>query len=260
MAAAKSLQNQIADALRASIASGELPAGRQLPSERELGDQFGAARNTVRLGLGILVSEGLIFSERGRGYFVRDHVPFTYYASRSEGLLKRTSTEQGDSFVNDIRAAGRAPRTEFTLKIEPASARVAAALKVEAGASTVLRSVLRFVDDAPWSIQNTWYPMDIAEGTRVIEPQDIEEGTTRYLAGIGHEQVGYWDEWTTRMPTPTESRSLELNPGTPVLISLRTGYSTERPVRVTETIFAGDRNRIVYEIGDVTARGGDGED
>jgi GntR family transcriptional regulator len=254
MSGPKPVYRQIADSLRVAIADGTYAPGTQLPSERELGDQFGAARNTVRLGLGVLVGEGLIVGERGRGYFVRDRVPLTYYASRSENLLRTTPEESGDSFNSDVRDAGRAPRAEFTLKLEPASAYVAECLRLEEGASTVLRSVLRFVDGAPWSIQNTWYPMDLAEGTKIIEPFDIKEGTTRYLATLGYIQVGYWDEWVTRMPTPDESRNLELGPGTPVLVCLRTAYTAERSIRVTETIFAGDRNRIVYEIGDLSAR------
>jgi adenylate kinase family enzyme len=32
-----------------------------------------------------------------------------------------------------------------------------------------------------------------------------------------------------------------------------TNYTKERPVRLTETIFAGDRNRLVYELGDLDA-------
>jgi GntR family transcriptional regulator len=257
MTGPKPVYRQIADSLRSAIAAGTYSPGTQLPSERELGEQFGAARNTVRLGLGVLVGEGLIFGERGRGYFVRDRVPLTYYASRSENLLRPEPSTVGDSFNSDVRDAGRAPRAEFTLKLEPASAYVAKCLRLDEGASTVLRSVLRFVDAAPWSIQNTWYPMDIAEGTKIIAPSDIEEGTTRYLATLGYVQVGYWDEWTTRMPTPDESRELELGPGTPVLVCLRTAYTEERPVRVTETIFAGDRNRIVYENGDLSAREAD---
>lgn len=254
MTGPKPLYQQIADAVRAGIAAGTYPRGGQLPSERELGDEFGAARNTVRLGLGLLVSEGLIYGERGRGYFVRDQVPFTYFASRSENLMLPPPDEVGDSFNSDVRSAGRAPEAEFTLKIEPASPYVARELGLEEGDATVLRSVLRFVDGSPWSIQNTWYPMSLAGGTRLIEPSDIAEGTTRYLATLGHVQIGYWDEWTTRMPSPAESRKLELGPGTPLLICRRTGYTKEQPLRVTETVFAGDRNRIVYEIGDTSAR------
>ena len=46
---------------------------------------------------------------------------------------------------------------------------------------------------------------------------------------------------------------LDLAAGVPVLAHVRTCYTKERPVRLTETIFAGDRNRLVYELGDLEA-------
>jgi hypothetical protein len=66
-------------------------------------------------------------------------------------------------------------------------------------------------------------------------------------------EVGYRDELTTRMPTPEEVQTLDLGAGVPVLAYVRTCYTKERPVRLTETIFAGDRNRLVYELGDLDA-------
>jgi hypothetical protein len=41
--------------------------------------------------------------------------------------------------------------------------------------------------------------------------------------------------------------------GVPVLAYVRTCYAKERPVRLTETTFVGDRNRLVYELGDLDA-------
>ncbi|GAB2664450.1 UTRA domain-containing protein [Kribbella swartbergensis] len=55
------------------------------------------------------------------------------------------------------------------------------------------------------------------------------------------------------MPQPDEARKLGLGQGTPVLVYVRTTYSDKRPLRLTLTIFAGDRNRVVYELGDLTA-------
>ena len=34
---------------------------------------------------------------------------------------------------------------------------------------------------------------------------------------------------------------------------MRTCYTKQRPVRLTETFLAGDRNRLVYELGDLDA-------
>ena len=52
------------------IDSGEWPQGHRLPTEKLIGEQFSAARNTVRKALGQLESEGNIIRHVGRGTFV----------------------------------------------------------------------------------------------------------------------------------------------------------------------------------------------
>jgi UTRA domain len=66
-------------------------------------------------------------------------------------------------------------------------------------------------------------------------------------------EIGHLDEITTRMPTPDEDRTLDLGAGVPVLIYMRTAHTKDRPVRLTKTIFAGDRNRLVYELDQLNA-------
>jgi GntR family transcriptional regulator len=61
---------QIADDLRAAIASGRYQVGDQLPAERELARQYGVAAMTIRHGLDVLRSEGLVVSTEKRGHFI----------------------------------------------------------------------------------------------------------------------------------------------------------------------------------------------
>ncbi len=61
---------QIADDLRAAIASGRYQVGDQLPAERELARQYGVAAMTIRHGLDVLRGEGLVVSTEKRGHFV----------------------------------------------------------------------------------------------------------------------------------------------------------------------------------------------
>jgi len=61
---------QIADDLRAAIASGRYQIGDQLPPERELARQYGVAAMTVRHGLEVLRREGTVVSTEKRGHFV----------------------------------------------------------------------------------------------------------------------------------------------------------------------------------------------
>lgn len=117
---------------------------------------------------------------------------------------------------------------------------VAERLKVEPGRTAVLRFGHRHVDDVPWSTQATYYPSwPVDASPRLAEPGDIEQGTTRYPAAQGIEQIGYFDEIAARMPTPEEARVLEVGAGIPVLLRTRTGYSADRPIRCTIATFRG---------------------
>ncbi|WP_354700132.1 Glc operon transcriptional activator [Paraconexibacter sp. AEG42_29] len=55
---------QVAEQLREAILSGSMPAGSELPSERELTDSFGVARTTVREALRALQAQGLAIADR----------------------------------------------------------------------------------------------------------------------------------------------------------------------------------------------------
>lgn len=249
--AANTLYRQVADQLRAAIRAGELPPRTPLPSEQALMDRFNVSRNTVRLALGLLANEGVITTTQGQRAVVRERAVLTYFASRAERGDQLAG--EADSYVAEVREQGREPSQDFQLRIVGAPAEIAERLLAEEGEPTVVRSLIRFVDGQPWSLQDSYYPMEVAAGTELLSPTDIPRGTTRVLQELGHPQVGYVDELSTRMPTPEEASALQLRRGTPVLVYIRTGWSPNRPVRVTQTIFAGDRNRVVYHVGDLEA-------
>ena len=61
---------QLAAILRARIMSGELAAGRALPSETTLMQEQGIARETARKAVKVLRDEGLVEIVQGRGSYV----------------------------------------------------------------------------------------------------------------------------------------------------------------------------------------------
>jgi DNA-binding GntR family transcriptional regulator len=63
---------QLAGVLRDRIRRGELPPQRRMPSEKDLHDEFGLARETIRRALAVLRAEGLIEVRHGHGTFVVD--------------------------------------------------------------------------------------------------------------------------------------------------------------------------------------------
>lgn len=62
----------VAAMIRDWIAGGTYQPGARLPSERQLIEQTGMSRTTLRLVLSRLEGEGLVRAEQGRGYFVCD--------------------------------------------------------------------------------------------------------------------------------------------------------------------------------------------
>lgn len=66
----------IADRIRLFIATRQFQVGDVMPSTRELGRQLGASFHTVRKAYHQLVQEGMLRSERGRGFVVnRQNMP-----------------------------------------------------------------------------------------------------------------------------------------------------------------------------------------
>ncbi|MBR6586481.1 MAG: GntR family transcriptional regulator [Kiritimatiellae bacterium] len=61
---------EIYSSLKKSIEKREFSADHRIPSEPELCDRFGVARNTVRQALALLLSQGLIEKHKGKGSFI----------------------------------------------------------------------------------------------------------------------------------------------------------------------------------------------
>ena len=64
------ISRQLATIIRDRILSGDLPAGRPVPSKRTLREEHGVAGSTVDKAMAILKEEGLIRPAKGLGLFV----------------------------------------------------------------------------------------------------------------------------------------------------------------------------------------------
>lgn len=61
---------QLAAILRARILSGRIEPRHAVPSEKQLEQEFGTARGTVRKAIALLRDEGLVVTVAGRGSYV----------------------------------------------------------------------------------------------------------------------------------------------------------------------------------------------
>ncbi|MET7905793.1 FadR/GntR family transcriptional regulator [Streptomyces sp. NPDC005355] len=92
------LADQVIAQLRAQITSGEWPVGSRIPTEPELVEQLGVARNTVREAVRALAHNGLLDIRQGSG---------TYVLATSElaGVMHRRFAGADPRHVAELRSA-----------------------------------------------------------------------------------------------------------------------------------------------------------
>jgi DNA-binding FadR family transcriptional regulator len=107
------LSDQVIAELRNQITSGEWPVGSRIPTEPELVEQLGVARNTVREAVRALAHNGLLDIRQGSG---------TYVLATSElaGVMHRRFAEASPRHIAEVRST-----------LESSAARLAAERRTE---------------------------------------------------------------------------------------------------------------------------------
>jgi DNA-binding FadR family transcriptional regulator len=98
---------QIADQLRAAIASGTLAPGTRLPPEAELASRYGVSRGTVREAMRMLAASGLVASSRGAGGGTFVTLPRAETVIAEIGDLLSLWLRAGDVSLTEINEARR---------------------------------------------------------------------------------------------------------------------------------------------------------
>lgn len=83
----ETLRRKITSYLKRYIRENELKENDRLPSENAISERFHVNRNTVRGAMAILKAQGIIYSEKGRGFFVAERPkPVIYHHDNSLGF------------------------------------------------------------------------------------------------------------------------------------------------------------------------------
>jgi GntR family transcriptional regulator len=116
LTSARPVEEQIAAALRQTLARGEVEPGDELPSVRQLAGDLGVHWNTVARAYRRLADEGLLLVRRGRSVLVKGGEPRT--------LVRATRTQLRQRFAEAIAAGvlGGVPREELSRIFEEALA------------------------------------------------------------------------------------------------------------------------------------------
>ena len=137
------LYHQLYEILRGKIIDGEWGTGSMIPPESELCTIYQVSQITARQALDNLVSDGLIYRQRGRGSFV------------AQPAIE-TSLTRIVSFTEDMRSRGYEPGSRvFFSGLVAAEPAIAQKLQVEPGEELAQLNRLRFADGQPLSIERS---------------------------------------------------------------------------------------------------------
>lgn len=230
---------EIAAQLRTKITEGELLPGTKLAAERELAQQFGVNRLTVRNALHILEGEGLIARYPVRGTFVagiRERLLVEkgreIQASSESPTVAASELRTSGSFLKDMERIGRKPRIQFLEQpaLIAADDEIAGHLHIPKGTLVLKRYRLQSADNLPYRLIESYYPSDLFG-----ELLTTNIGDQPLFAWLqerhGLRVVHAHEVLIARHATPTERQLLQISPNAPI-------------VAIDRTVLA-DTNRVV---------------
>jgi GntR family transcriptional regulator len=224
--------------LRGKISRAEWAPGDMIPPESELIEQYEVSRITIRQVLDMLVNEGLIYRQRGRGTFV------------AHPSIEQTMTRIV-SFTEDMRQRGSTPGTRLlSADLVQAPGDIAEKLQVSEGESLARIERLRLADGEPMSIEESYLVHRFCPG---LLQQDY---TTRPLREILDQDYGirlvYARQVIRAIAVPNQlSTPLEIETGSPLLFIERVTFSQEEfPVEFLRIYYRADRYSLYNELHD----------
>lgn len=210
-----------------------LSPGDPLPGERQLAEQWGVARMTVRQAIAALAREGLVRSIHGRGNL-----------RSPEPLQLRV---QLGSFADAVRERDLEPTTralECSVDDDPPEAVVRfLGLGSDNRALRVRR--LRLGNGVPLALERTWLPVALVPD---LTEHELSGSLYHYLEPRGLLPDSGEESVVAGLPDEHEVGLLDLASSRPVLRLVRRALAGGRPVEYAEAVFPADRCELWFPL------------
>lgn len=233
------LYEQVKKHLISLIDRGNLGPGDKLPSEKELEDEFGVSRVTVRRAFQELSHEGRIERVPGKGSFVLH--------PKIEPLTALTS------FSENMRAQGYEPSyQQAVISIEDVQPKIATMLGVPLDDKVTHVNRLMLADGLPMAIQDAYLPYAIYQQKPAFFTPEVLTNISMYRVlelelGI---KLYRADEWVDASKAYVDEASkLGISSDDVVLVVERLTFDEgDRPVEYVKLIFPANRYRYKVEL------------
>jgi GntR family transcriptional regulator len=230
----RTIRDTVEQRIQELISTGQLGEDGRLPTERELAEQLGVSRTTVRQVLDRLEHEGSVHRRRGRrgGTFVnrpRVDIDFSYLAGIPAYL----------------RAQGFRPGAHVvSARMVPADATTASALRIPAGTLVYEVVRIRLADEVRISLENARIPVSLAPDL-LAQPLDdsiYDLLTDRY----GVTCVKAVERMVAVLADQEQAGLLGIKVGDPLMSIERVAFDVDdQPVEYSTDLFRGDRTTII---------------
>lgn len=230
------LYYQLKQTLLGMIQNGELAPGEPLPSEKELEDEYGVSRITVRRALSDLAAEGYLSRQVGRGTFVQ-RVKLQDRSERLGGFLEHL-TGQGLEIESQILQLGR----------EPAPPHVPRKLNVEEGQPLFFFQRFVLADGEPFALTTAYF--DVPEHV-VFTEAELKTNSVFPLLEHKYSIVLPRGDKTVEATAARahEAELLNIDPDAPLLLTELIAYdSNDQPLGFVQTLYRGDRYKYFTSV------------
>ncbi|MGA9173755.1 MAG: GntR family transcriptional regulator [Thermoactinomyces sp.] len=206
----------VVETIQKRIIEGKYVAGQRLPAERELAEEFGVSRPTIRTALLRLQSNNLIDIVPRGGLFVRSNAPKVVLGGSPKN--KGPELQKSGSFIHTMRAMGRDVLVRYLepSSIIPAGKEIGAKLDIPSEDKVLRRYRVQLIDRVPYRILDTYLLADYTQ--ELVGQEDHQIPLFKWLRENKklipirtHERLN------CRMPTAEEAAILHIGRNQPVV-------------------------------------------
>ncbi len=183
--------------------------GDQIPSERELSEQLGVSRMTVRRAIQNLTDHGLLERRSTSGTYVRQ--PKVMRGMGKEKTMGLTQLLQSEGVIAGSKL--------LSFELARAPLKVAEKLNIRLGSQVVILRRLRLANEDPFCIETSYIPYDLVPG---LSAEDFSTPSSS-LYNLMQERYNIKldrNEETLKISFATleEAEQLEIETGDPVIL------------------------------------------
>ena len=223
---------QAANLITAEIDSGLLKPGMRLPPERELCEQLGISRVTLRKALTKLVEDGLVSASHGRGWYVASTSTSKEWPNSLESFSE-TARRMG------LTASSRILRAE----VIPATLDEAEEFHVAPGSPLFHLDRVRALNGVPTAIDYTRIPYEYVPG--FLEKDFTSGSLYEELENAGVAPARADSTIEARAADQYAAEHLDIGIGKPLLVmNQRVMDATGRPLLSSKIQYSGERYRL----------------